>query len=171
MTLEQPKRKTQELAALQRRRERARQIERNPEMTLLVRVIVRGLLPILLIFGAYIITYGHLTAGGGFQGGMIIVGTIMSFYLAYGYNTVRRFQEEDLDLTEHASAMLYLILGLIALFAAGNTFLTNVIRGGTAGTLFSGGIIFVLNVIVGVKVAAGTLLVLLILLQALQKGE
>ncbi len=155
---------------LPRRRIQRQRVERQAEMTVIVRTIVRGLLPALLAFGVYIVTYGHLTPGGGFQGGMIIVGTVMSFYLAYGYNIVRQFREEDLDLTEHIGALGYLFTGLLGVFA-GTLFLTNVIRGGEPGSLLSGGIILVLNFVVGLKVASGTLLVLLILLESLQKGE
>lgn len=152
------------------RRVRQRQIERQTEMTVMVRTIIRRTLPALLAFGVYIVTYGHLTPGGGFQGGMIIVGTVMSFYLAYGYNIVRQFREEDLDLLEHIGALSYLIVGLLGVFAGG-AFLSNVLRGGAQGSLLSGGIIFVLNFVVGLKVAAGSLLVLLILLKGLQKGN
>jgi len=155
---------------LPRRRVQRQQVERQAEMTVIVRTIVRALLPTLLAFGIYIVTYGHLTPGGGFQGGMIIVGTVMSFYLAYGYNIVRQFHEEDLDLAEHIGALSYLFTGLLGV-VAGTWFLTNIIRGGTPGTLLSGGIILVLNFVVGLKVASGTLLVLLILLESLQKGE
>jgi energy-converting hydrogenase B subunit I len=155
---------------LPRRRIQRQHIERQAEMTVIVRTIIRGLLPVLLAFGVYIVTYGHLTPGGGFQGGMIIVGTVMSFYLAYGYNIVREFREEDLDLTEHIGALAYLFVGLLGVFA-GTLFLTNVIKGGEPGSLLSGGIILVLNFVVGLKVASGTLLVLLILLESLQKGE
>lgn len=145
-------------------------IERRPEMTILVRTIVRLLLPVLLTFGAYIVTYGHLTPGGGFQGGMILAGAAMSFYLAFGYNIMRRFREEDLHLAEHTGALAYLFVGLLGLYA-GALFLSNVVRGGMPGALLSGGIILVLNFVVGLKVATGTLLVLLVLLVALQKGE
>ncbi len=155
---------------LPQRRVRRQQLERNPEMTIIVRTIIRGLLPPMVAFGVYIVTYGHLTPGGGFQGGMIIVGTVMSFYLAYGYNIMRQFREDDLDLTEHIGALSYLFTGLLGVFA-GTYFLTNVIKGGEPGSLLSGGIILVLNFVVGLKVASGTLLVLLILLESLQKGE
>jgi multisubunit Na+/H+ antiporter MnhB subunit len=83
---------------------------------------------------------------------------------------VRQFDEEDLDLTEHIGALSYLVVGLIGIYAGG-TFLYNALKGGAPGSLFSGGIIFILNLIVGLKVAAGTLLVLLILLESLQKGD
>src|SRR5215207_3563498 len=153
-----------------RQRTRKREIEQRQEMTVVVRTLVRALLPLLLVFGAYIVSYGHLTPGGGFQGGMIIVGAVMSFYLAYGYNIVRHIHEEELDLAEHIGALTYIMIGLIGGFA-GLSFLSNAIRGGTPGSFLSGGIIFLLNFTVGFKVAAGTLLVLLILLKSLQKGD
>lgn len=158
------------MADFPQRRIQRREIVRKAEMTVIVRTITRGLLPILLAFGVYIVTYGHLTPGGGFQGGMIIVGTVMSFYLAYGYVVARQYEEETLHLAEHVGALGYLFTGLLGVFA-GLTFLTNVIRGGAPGSLLSGGIILVLNFVVGLKVASGTLAVLLILLEALQKGE
>jgi energy-converting hydrogenase B subunit I len=153
-----------------RKRTRNPEIEQRAEMTIIVRTLIRALLPLLLVFGAYIVSYGHLTPGGGFQGGMIIVGAVMSFYLAYGYNIVRRFHEEELDIAEHIGALIYILVGLIGIFA-GVSFLNNVIRDGPPGSFLSGGIIFLLNFTVGFKVAAGTLLVLLILLKSLQKGN
>lgn len=152
-----------------RERLRRRELESRPEMTLMVRTIVRSLLPIALVFGAYIVSYGHLTPGGGFQGGMILVGGVMSFYLAYGYDIVRRFRDEELDLAEHIGAMLYVLVGLAGL-AAGGAFLRNVLPSAAPGSLLSGGIVLVLNLVVGFKVAAGSLIVLLILLEALRKG-
>jgi multisubunit Na+/H+ antiporter MnhB subunit len=138
-------------------------------MTVIVRTIIRSLLPIVLIFGLYIISYGHLTPGGGFQGGMILVGAVMSVYLAYGYDALRRIDDEDLDLAEHLGLLVYVVVGLAAV-GVGAGFLTNVLPVGQIGTLLSGGIVFVLNLAVGFKVAAGTLIVLLILLEALRKG-
>jgi multicomponent Na+:H+ antiporter subunit B len=139
-------------------------------MTVIVRTIIRALLPIVLVFGAYIVTYGHLTPGGGFQGGMILVGAVISFYLAYGYDIVRRFDDEALDRAEHVGALLYVLIGLAGL-AVGGVFLANFARGGAPGSLLSGGIVPLLNFVVGFKVAAGTLIVLLILLEALRKGD
>lgn len=155
---------------MEQRRVRRRQIEHQSEMTVIVRTLIRALLPTIMTFGVYIISYGHLTPGGGFQGGMIIVGAVMSFYLAYGYNIVRRFPEDNLDLAEHIGALAYLLIGMVGVFA-GLSFLNNALRGGEAGSFLSGGIVFALNFVVGFKVAAGTLLVLLILLKSLQKGD
>jgi multicomponent Na+:H+ antiporter subunit B len=153
-----------------RQRLRRQRTETRAEMTVMVRTLIRALLPIALVFGGYIITYGHLSPGGGFQGGMILVGAVVSFYLAYGYEVMRRFRDEELDVAEHIGALLYVLVGLVGL-AVGGVFLANVIRGGTPGTLLSGGIIPTLNVVVGFKVAAGTLIVLVILIESLRKGD
>jgi len=151
------------------RRRRARQLEWRAEMTVIVRTIIRSLLPIVLVFGLYIISYGHLTPGGGFQGGMILVGAVMSVYLAFGYDSIRRIDDEDLDLAEHLGLLLYVAVGVAGFFVA-RPFLANVFALGQVGSLLSGGMVFVLNLAVGFKVAAGTLIVLLILLEALRKG-
>jgi multicomponent Na+:H+ antiporter subunit B len=145
-------------------------LSRHPEeMSVLVRTIIRSLLPIVLIFGLYIISYGHLTPGGGFQGGIILVGAVMTFYLAYGYNILLRFGEEELELIEAGAILFFLLLGLLGLFGRG--FLDNLLRGGIPGSLFSGGFIPILNITVGLKVAAGTLFVIVTLLITLRKGE
>lgn len=152
------------------RRVRRRHVEAKAEMTVIVRTTIRTLLPIILVFGTYIVTYGHLTPGGGFQGGIAFVGAVMAFYLAFGYGAVRSFLHEDLDFIEHIGTLLYLLIGLLGLIV-GIGFFDNILRGGEPGTLFSSGIVFLFNLIVGVTVVAGSLLVLLILLAALQKGE
>jgi multicomponent Na+:H+ antiporter subunit B len=153
-----------------RRRVKRRHTEAKAEMTVIVRTTMRVLLPIVLVFSIYNITYGHLTPGGAFQGGIALVGAVMSFYLAYGYEMLRGFTHEELDLIEHITALAYLAIGLLGL-VVGTRFLSNLLKGGTPGYLFSGGVVFLFNLIIGVMVAAGTLLVLLILLGALQKGE
>lgn len=155
---------------LKRRRERKREIESRAEMTILVRTIIRSLLPIVLVFGIYIVSYGHLTPGGAFQGAMILIGAVMSFYLAFGYEFLRRFRDEELDLVHHVGGLIYLGIGVAGL-ATGAPFLSNIIRGGMPTTLLSGGIIPVLNFVAGFSVTAGTLIVLLILLEALRKGS
>ena len=154
----------------QRRPNRRRRPSEPEEMSVLVRIIVRSLLPIALIFALYIVSYGHLTPGGGFQGGIILVGAAMSIYLAYGYDIVRRLDDETLELAEHVGILIYLLVGLLGVFAGGS-FLSNLFDDGLPGTLASGGIIPLLNVAVGFKVAAGALFVLVVLLQALKKGE
>ena len=46
-------------------------------------------LPILLTLGLYIIIHGHLSPGGGFQGGVLIAGAIAIIYIGYGVRSTR----------------------------------------------------------------------------------
>lgn len=153
-----------------RREIRQRRSETGETMPLMVRTLIRLLLPFVLIFGFYITSYGHLTPGGGFQGGMILVGAVVSFYLAYGYLFLRRFNHEDLDLAEHAGMLVFLLIGLLGSFS-GDGFLGNFLPAGRPSSLPSGGTIPLLNFTVAFKVASGTLIVIVILLESLKKGE
>ena len=47
-------------------------------------------LPILLTLGLYIIIHGHLSPGGGFQGGVLIAGAIALIYIGYGFKGVKK---------------------------------------------------------------------------------
>ncbi len=40
-------------------------------------------LPLIFLFGAYVIMNGHLSAGGGFQGGAVVASGVMLLMLAY----------------------------------------------------------------------------------------
>ena len=44
-------------------------IERKPGMSMIVRTVTRWLKGPILLFGIYIVLYGHITPGGGFGGG------------------------------------------------------------------------------------------------------
>ena len=48
----------------------------------IVRTGTQVLLPMILTFGAYVIVNGHLSAGGGFQGGAIVASGVMLMLLA-----------------------------------------------------------------------------------------
>jgi len=44
---------------------------------------VRAICPVILMFGVYLIMHGHLTAGGGFQGGVAIAAFLICRYMIY----------------------------------------------------------------------------------------
>ena len=53
-------------------------------MSLIVRTISRLLSPVMLLIAAYIILHGHITHGGGFQGGVLIACSFILLILAFG---------------------------------------------------------------------------------------
>ncbi|KXA88860.1 hypothetical protein AKJ62_04300 [candidate division MSBL1 archaeon SCGC-AAA259D14] len=126
-------------------------------MTLIVKTVVRLLFPILLLFGAYVILHGHITPGGGFPGGAIIATSVAMLVLAFGYGESQEVVGEiHAEALESFGALMLVVLGLIGvLIIASGNFLAEVPPLGKLGALFSGGNLPILNIGVGIKVAAG----------------
>ena len=125
-----------------------------------VRVVGLALLGPVVLFGIYVVTHGHLSPGGGFQGGVVLATGALLVYLSGEYVTLRRVSPELLtDLAESTGAAGYVAVGLVGV-AAGATFLANVLPLGQPGMLLSAGTIPVLNLVVGLEVAGGFVLLL-----------
>ncbi len=63
---------------------------RVPGTSNAVRVIGLGLLGPIVLFGIYVTAHGHLTPGGGFQGGVVLATGALLVYLSGEYVTMRR---------------------------------------------------------------------------------
>jgi multicomponent Na+:H+ antiporter subunit B len=112
---------------------------------------------VLLVIGLWLVAFGLVTPGGGFQGGVVVAGAIVVVFLAAGYRPWRRFGREGLlDPFEGGGAAAYVAVGLAAL-VAGAPFLHNLLGGGRTGTLVSGGSMSLLNLAVAIEVAAANL--------------
>jgi multicomponent Na+:H+ antiporter subunit B len=133
---------------------------RVPGTSNATRVIGLAFLGPIVLFGIYITAHGHLSPGGGFQGGVVLATGALLVYLSGEYVTLRRVRPEALlDVAESAGAAGYIIIGLCGL-VAGGAFLANVLPLGQPGTLLSAGTMPLINLTVGVEVAGGfTLLV------------
>ena len=110
----------------------------------------RLLFPFILLLGAYIITHGHLTPGGGFQGGAIIAS---GFLLNYLVCQKRKVNEKGINIIESLSGTVFIVIGLIGLFVGGY-FLSNFLPKGVFNTLFSSGVIPIIYTAIGFKVGA-----------------
>jgi len=108
------------------------------------------LFPFILLFGAYIFLHGHLTPGGGFQGGAIIASGFLLMYLSY---PGRRIDKGRFRITESIMGLIFVIVGLLGL-VFGGYFLFNFFPKGIPGTLLSSGIIPVIYIAIGFKVGA-----------------
>jgi multicomponent Na+:H+ antiporter subunit B len=107
------------------------------------------LLPMVMLFGIYVFLNGHLSPGGGFQGGAIIASGTMFLLLALPESHISRLL---VALTESLSGFSYVVIGVLGVIMAGG-FLDNRIMGlGTYGTLFSAGAIPLIYTLVGLKV-------------------
>ncbi len=140
-------------------------------MTVIVRTIARLLFPFTFLFGVYIVLHGHLTPGGGFPGGVIIASSVVMLFLAYG---IERAQKKvsllHAEVLESVGGLAIVVLGLFGLLF-GTFFLQNVFPLGELGQLFSAGNLPLLYLGVGIKVAAGILLIFYAMLFAFRGGE
>ena len=130
------------------------------EKPVIKRVIQRcgcdAILPFALMYVFYIIFHGHLSPGGGFQGGVLMAGVVTLIYLGHGFEaTVDALSYHTLHRSEGAASVVYVALGLLGV-AVGAQFAQNVLyTHGAVGDLYSTGTIFWMNLTVGVKVVTG----------------
>ncbi len=122
---------------------------------MVLEIVARLLIPLVQLFGAYVLFHGHLSPGGGFSGGTIIGASLILYSLVFRFASVRHRMDHDTSLIlEGGGALLYIAMGLVGLLA-GNMFLTN--RGtfplGETGRLWSGGMIAIITLGLGAKVA------------------
>ena len=128
-------------------------------------------LPILITLGLYVILHGHLSPGGGFQGGVLIAGALAVIYIGYGKNSaLSKSKQRIFKIVEDIGALGFIILAFVGLIATG-VFFTNIFDNGTAGELFSSGSIFLMNSAVGLKVFAGISFLILVMIALLKEKE
>jgi multicomponent Na+:H+ antiporter subunit B len=112
------------------------------------------------VLGANVIAHGHLTPGGGFQGGVVLATGLHLLYVAGRYRALRRLRPLSwYHFAEAAGTGAFVLVGCAGLLV-GQRFLTNVLPFGQSGALFSSGTVAVLSVAVGLEVA-GAVVVLL----------
>ncbi|MBS3767650.1 MAG: sodium:proton antiporter [Candidatus Cloacimonetes bacterium] len=109
------------------------------------------LLPLIIMFGIYVFTNGHLTPGGGFQGGVIIASGILVYILASPKN---KFKDFLISLTESISGFGYVLLGLLGLILAAGFLDNSILPLGKFGRLFSAGAIPLIYSLIGLKVGS-----------------
>ena len=124
------------------------------------RLIGYLMMPITLVIGFDVVAHGHLTPGGGFQGGVVLGTGIHLLYVAGSYRAIEKARPvRAFEWGEAIGAGAFACLGIAAVFVGG-AFLENVIPNGNYGNLFSAGTVPLLNGAVGVEVASGVAVLL-----------
>ncbi len=107
------------------------------------------LLPMIILFGIYVFMNGHLSPGGGFQGGAIIASGTMFLLLALPESHLSRLM---IAITESLSGFSYVVVGVLGVILAGGFLDNRFMALGTYGDLFSAGAIPLIYTLVGLKV-------------------
>lgn len=133
----------------ERREERLYDLTRDP----ILREVVRILVPVIFLFGIYVIFNGHLSPGGGFSGGTIIGAGLILHSVAFGFaDTEHYFNEKVYDAIKVTALLIYSAIMLYFFYTGANDLPAWIPRG-TAGNIFSAGFILPINFVVGFEVA------------------
>lgn len=124
---------------------------------LILKTITKMLLPFIQLYGVYVVMHGHVSPGGGFSGGAILGASLILYIIVFGLKQgEQKLNHRTSLLIESGGVAWYMIIGLIGLYFTGS-YLANQDAGffmGEAGLLLSAGMIPLITIGVGLKVAS-----------------
>jgi len=122
-------------------------------MTLIVKTVARIMIAMILLYGFYIVLYGHLTPGGGFAGGVILAIAYTLMMLAFSRHiALAKLNDFWASMFDNLGMLAFVILGYIGLNVG--IFLYNFLGKGTPFSIVSAGFIPLANISIGIKVGA-----------------
>lgn len=145
------------------------------EASKIVKVVSLTTIIPILTFGLYIIAHGHLTPGGGFQGGAIIASIFALFLIAFSRQASKTFRRNLLSTLECLALLGFIGLAFLGL---GRSFFFNFLAnsglifgqaipfGPNPGFINSAGLIPLMNFLVGLEVSCALTIVVLMMLRA-----
>ena len=146
------------------------------EMSKIVRTVANFVYGFIIIFGFYIIVHGHLTPGGGFQGGAVAASAFALILVSYGTINSQKFLKKDiLSLFESFGLTLFILLAFSGfgitffynfLANSGNWFGNIALIGINPGDMNTGGLIPLMNIAVGLEVLSALGVIVLIMAKA-----
>ncbi len=137
------------------------------QTSMILKLISLPISIILICIGIMTILGGHITPGGGFQGGAMIAGGVILSILVYGVgNSPLEFSHAFIEVLESIGALGFIALGLVGLLIGGSFLynvgadLSNVVPAMIQNIFHypdvtNAGIIPYLNIFVGLKVFVG----------------
>lgn len=130
-----------------RRQTRREQVPAGELLTTGTRVLA----PLIMLLGVYVFVNGHLTPGGGFQGGAIVASGALLLLLA---DPLKHFAHGLIAAVESLAGIFYVAIGLLGLVLAGGFLDNRFLPTGELGALFSAGAIPLIYSLIGLKVGA-----------------
>jgi multicomponent Na+:H+ antiporter subunit B len=130
----------------------------------IVRTVTNEFMLFIVVFGLYIIAHGHLTPGGGFQGGAVIVSGVVMLLVAFNSQELKKtLRERTLSIMESSGALIFIGLAFAGIgiaffynFLVGTPIFGRIpVTGPNPGDIWTGGVIPLMNFAVGLKVVAG----------------
>ena len=146
-------------------------------MSKIVRVVANLVFGFTLVFGFYVVLHGHLTPGGGFQGGAVMASGVALLIIAYGVIEMgRHMNAKGFSVIESLGLLGFIGAALLGLISGTRVFFANWLAGNekwvifakmpeplgsNPGNLNTGGILPVMSLAVGMEVLAGISLIVI----------
>lgn len=109
------------------------------------------LVPTIFMLGVYIFMNGHLTPGGGFQGGAVIATGMVLMIMA---KPNVKFNHRLIAFLESISGVGFVAIGVLGVILASGFLDNRILPLGNFGTLISAGAIPIIYVLIGLKVGS-----------------
>ncbi|MCX7981992.1 MAG: Na(+)/H(+) antiporter subunit B [Syntrophales bacterium] len=88
---------------------------------IIVRTVARFMIPIIQLFSLYVYVHGHISPGGGFQGGCILAASFILISLAFNIGEAKKILSGRKNLLFIGlGVFIYAFTGLVPLFVQGN---------------------------------------------------
>lgn len=136
--------------------------------------------PFCLVFGLYIVAHGHLTPGGGFQGGAIMATGAALMLVSNRFSASDEKKQYSMGKwLETAGLLLFIGLAFLGIFRGGSFFFNAMANAGgwfgayceagsNSGDLNTGGTVPLMNLAVGIEVLGGITIILITMLKAMK---
>ena len=125
----------------------------EPRQNVILKNTAFLLVPMIFVFGCYVILNGHLSPGGGFSGGAILGAALILYANAYGTKRAQHFINYRVYSLVVTVCLMFYVLSKGYSFYTGANNIPSGIPLGTPGNLLSSGLILPLNIAVGLIVA------------------
>ncbi len=117
-----------------------------------------ALVTVVFALGLWVVAFGFVTPGGGFQGGVVLGGALLLLYVLGSYRDYHALMPHSaVDLVKATGVGAFAVLGFVGLIAEG-AYLRNFVGIGDTGTLFAGGSVSFVNWATGLEVGAAMVL-------------
>lgn len=136
--------------------------------------------PFCLVFGLYVVLHGHLTPGGGFQGGAVMAtGAALMMVAGMFDEAQREVKYHHYKAFEAFGLLLFIGLAFAGLLSGHGAFFRNIWANaggwfgapGESGSFNSGGLLPLMNLAVGVEVFGGISVILVTMIRAMKAAE
>ena len=117
----------------------------------ILRTASKVLTPAIMLLGVYVFINGHLTPGGGFQGGAIIASGLVLMLLG---NPNLQVNHKIIYITESISGFAFVFIGILGIILAGGFLDNSILPLGTFGKILSAGAIPIIYIFIGLKVGS-----------------